>query len=135
MKDGMVIATLFGTNPFTKYHGNPVFSEAPRFSITFYDMPYIDNTRFTTGSRLAVILEKFISPADYAPFLEQITEPTLRQDYLDLSASKPRILRMAVLRLVLFPEGYLGLRDRPYLEEVIQQITKGPSTEKKKVSQ
>lgn len=124
--DGKVTATFHPLKPRSGRRAvNPIFSVDPTFSISFFDMPYIDNSRFTSGSRLAVVMEKFISPYDYGPFLDQISDPSLRQDYRDLTSIEPHILRIAVLRLVLFPEGYLGLRDRPYLEEVIQKITKG----------
>ncbi len=120
LRDGMVLATFVDTNR-PKTNGNPVQQEDPKFSITFYDMPYIDNTRYASGKRLAVVLEKYLSPAGYKPFLFEIDDLTLKKDYSDLP---PQLLRQATIRLILFPEDYLGLRDRPYMEEVIQQITK-----------
>ena len=125
LKDGMIMATFVDTKK-PRADRNPVQHEDPRFSVTFYDMPYIDNTRYASGKRLTVVLEKYLSPAGYKPFLSEIKNPTLRKDYGEL---EPRLLRQATIRLILFPENYLGLHDRPYLEEVIQKITKGEPKE------
>ncbi len=63
------------------------------FSVGFFDLPMIDNTRLATGQRLAVTLTNFS-----------------RKD------------RTATLLVVCFPGEYASLKDRPYYDEVVQQL-------------
>ena len=63
------------------------------FSVGFYDLPMIDNTRLATGQRCAVTLTNFS-----------------RKD------------RTADLSVVCFPGEYASLKDRPYYDEVVRQL-------------
>lgn len=63
------------------------------FSVGFYDLPMIDNTRLSTGQRCAVTLANFS-----------------RKD------------RHADLAVVCFPGEYASLKDRPYYDEVVRQL-------------
>ena len=94
----------------------------PSFSVGFYESPYLDNTRFSSEARLAVVLEKFISPKRYARFLSRIEDRSLQDGYLRYKTDLPEDCEYAAIRVLLFPEGYMGLRDRPYVEEVLLKL-------------
>jgi hypothetical protein len=96
--------------------------DPPKFSVGFYEAPYLDNTRLSSDVRLAVVLEKFDSPKRYFMFLDQIKDGPLREDYLRYKEDLSEDCEYAALRLILFPEGYMGLRDRPYVEEVLLKL-------------
>lgn len=63
------------------------------FSVGFYDLPMIDNTRLATGQRCAITLVNFS-----------------RKD------------KTANLAVVCFPGEYASLKDRPYYDEVVRQL-------------
>ncbi|VAW42470.1 hypothetical protein MNBD_DELTA03-1111 [hydrothermal vent metagenome] len=95
----------------------------PSFTVSFYDMPYIDNAHLSSNVRLSIVLEQYISPRRFKPFLNQIVDhgiaDTVRRS---LENGRDSNCDQAVIRLIQFPEGYMGLRDRPYLEEVYRRI-------------
>ena len=101
--------------------GVPGFKVPPEFEVSFYDMPYIDNSRLSSAARVAVVLEKYISPTGYKRFLDDIEDKGLQEDYRQL-IRRADICDRAVVQVIRFPENYLGLRDRPYLEEVLSRI-------------
>lgn len=63
------------------------------FSVSYFDMPFMDNTRLYDGSRFA-IMPKFIDPASHS----------------------------AELELISFKEEFMSLRDRPYFEQMLKTI-------------
>ena len=65
-----------------------------RFKLTYGSLPFIDNTKLFDGTRFAVTLD-------------QINE----------SAPKS-----AVIKIIFFPESYMSSRDRPYMDEMINQL-------------
>jgi hypothetical protein len=98
------------------------------FTVTFFDMPNIENFSLPSGMRLAVILEKYVSPDEYASFVDLLSR-SLRDDHeAYLADEKMRSCREAYLRVVQFPEGYLGLRDRPFIEKLIKRTFHEPDT-------
>jgi hypothetical protein len=103
-------------------------NEPPSFSVGFYESPYLDNTRFSSDARLAVVLEKFIAPKQYARFLTRIESGSLRDDYLRYQEDLPEGCEYAAVRVLLFPEGYMGLRDRPYVEEILLKMREQPDS-------
>jgi hypothetical protein len=93
--------------------------KAPSFIITFYDMPYIDNSVIDKDMRVGVILTKYVSTKDLDNFRDRI-DKRLIKDYEDLKASG--IVKYAEIRLIKFPAKYTGHRDRPYLQEILQDL-------------
>ena len=68
-------------------------SKPLEFAVSFYDMPFMDNTKLMNGSRFAFILKN-----------------------LDLKT------KTAVIQVIFFPEKYMSLRDRPYFEEMLSKV-------------
>ncbi|MFW8600447.1 hypothetical protein ACOHYD_03075 [Desulfobacterota bacterium M19] len=94
------------------------------FAINSYDMPYIDNTHLSSNVRLAIVLEQYISPRRFLPFVDQITDRWVADEVRRASRTKQDSnCNQAVIRLIQFPAGYMGLRDRPYLEDVYRRIS------------
>lgn len=94
------------------------------FAINSYDMPYIDNTHLSSNVRLAIVLEQYISPRRFRPFIDQIADQGVADEVRRAGSSKQDgNCNQAVIRLIQFPAGYMGLRDRPYLEDVYRRIS------------
>lgn len=95
--------------------------KAPSFIITFYDMPYIDNSVIDKDMRVGVVLTKYVATKDLDIFRDRL-DKRLIKDYEDLKAGG--IVKYAELRLIKFPAKYIGHRDRPYLQEILQDLIK-----------
>ncbi|HNQ66380.1 MAG TPA: hypothetical protein PK842_08775 [Smithella sp.] len=93
--------------------------KAPSFIITFYDMPYIDNSVLDKDMRVGVVLTKYATTREIDLFRDRIDRRLLK-DYEDLKAGG--IAKYAELRLIKFPAKYTGHRDRPYLQEILQNL-------------
>jgi hypothetical protein len=93
--------------------------KAPSFQITFYDLPYIDNSVIDKDVRVGVVLSKYVSTRDLDLFRDRI-DKKLTKDYQDLKDGG--ITRYAELRIIKFPAQYVGHRDRPYLQEIMQDL-------------
>ncbi len=93
--------------------------KAPSFIITFYDLPYIDNSVLDKDMRIGVVLTKLVVTSDLDLFRNQL-DAKLVQDYEELKASG--IAKYAEIRLIKFPAKYTGHRDRPYLQEILQDL-------------
>lgn len=65
-----------------------------RFKLTYGSLPFIDNTKLFDGTRFAVTLEQF-------------NEGTPKS---------------ADIKIIFFPESYMSSRDRPYMDEMINQL-------------
>ena len=90
------------------------------FQVTFFDMPVLENIRLPTGERLAVTLESYFAPLEYDAFVADIPERAVRLDYRSiLDDPALRHCRKATLSLLTFPDGYIGPRDRPYIQNLI----------------
>ncbi len=101
--------------------------KAPSFIITFYDMPYIDNSVIDKDMRVGVVLTKYATTKDLDLFRDRI-DKRLIKDYEDLQAGG--ITKYAELRLIKFPAKYTGHRDRPYLQEILQDLVEEKKTKK-----
>lgn len=66
------------------------------FEVSYFDTPYLDNTRLFDNSRFALVLERVDREAQYA----------------DLNA-------------LIFTEEFMSLRDRPYFEEMLRKMRGG----------
>jgi hypothetical protein len=102
--------------------------KAPSFIITFYDMPYIDNSVIDKDMRVGVVLTKYATTKDLELFRDRI-DRRLIKDYEDLKSGG--IAKYAELRLIKFPAKYTGHRDRPYLQEILQDLIAEEKTKKK----
>ncbi len=100
--------------------------KAPDFVISFYDLPYIDNTVLDKDMRIGVILTKYCNIEDLARYRTRLDAKTIRE-YEELKAGG--ISRYAELRLIKFPAQYTGYRDRPYLQEVLQDLVEEGSSQ------
>jgi hypothetical protein len=93
--------------------------KAPSFIVTFYDMPYIDNSVIDKDMRIGVVLTKYVTTKDLDMFRDRL-DKRLIKDYEDLKAGG--IVKYAEIRLIKFPAKYTGHRDRPYLQEILQDL-------------
>lgn len=101
--------------------------KAPSFIVTFYDMPYIDNSVIDKDMRVGAVLTKYATTNDLELFRDRI-DKRLIKDYEDLKAGG--ITKYAELRLIKFPAKYTGHRDRPYLQEILQDLVEEKKTKK-----
>jgi hypothetical protein len=81
-------------------HAYSVYDEPMTFHASFFDMPYTDNTRLFNGRRFALTLDKLVIPRD----------------------PNAATARLGVL---VFPEEFMTLRDRPFFEEMLQRLNAG----------
>ncbi len=101
--------------------------KAPAFQITFYDLPYIDNSVIDKDVRVGVVLTKYVSTRDLDLFRARLDKKLLK-DYEDLRDGG--VAQYAELRIIRFPAEYVGHRDRPYLQEIMQDLKGEERTEK-----
>lgn len=115
LDDGKVEITL----EYQKTKASDQGFKAPSFVITFYDMPYIDNSIIDKDMRVGVVLTKYATTKDLELFRDRI-DRRLIKDYEDLKSGG--IAKYAELRLIKFPAKYTGHRDRPYLQDILQNL-------------
>ncbi len=115
ISDGMVDISL----EYTKSKATDQAFKAPSFMITYYDLPYIDNSVLDKDMRVGVLLTKYVSIRDLDLFRDRL-DKRLIKDYQDLKDGG--IMQYAELRIIKFPAKYIGNRDRPYLQEIIQSL-------------
>ena len=115
ISDGMVDILL----EYTKSKSSDQAFKAPSFAITFYDLPYIDNSVLDMDMRVGVLLTKYVSIRDLDMFRDRLDKKLIK-DYQDLKDGG--IEQYAELRIIKFPAKYIGNRDRPYLQEIIQNL-------------
>jgi hypothetical protein len=115
--------------PFEASPEKPFEAITPRqvpLSVTYFDMPSLENVRLADGRRVALTLTRSGSSQACGRFSLQMDETT-RKDCADtikvLKASKVLADRggacsWASLSIILIPSDYISMRDRPYLEEL-----------------
>jgi hypothetical protein len=89
-------------------------------SVTFFDMPALENVRLSDGSRLSITLMSSISTRSCRRFMRMMAE-TVQNDcaaLLEQSGDTGRSCSKADLSLTVIPKGFIGMRDRPYLDEL-----------------
>ena len=69
--------------------------------------------------RIALVLTKFFNVQDLDKFRSKLDRRLLR-DYQDMKDGG--IAKYAEVRLIKFPAKYTGHRDRPYLQEILQDL-------------
>ncbi|MFZ5997835.1 MAG: hypothetical protein ACOYW7_10155 [Nitrospirota bacterium] len=77
-----------GATPAESFDFKPI-----EFEVSYYDTPFMNNTRLTDGSRFAFALKN----------------------------SDPKA-KIALLKVVTFPEEFMSLRDRPYFDEMLAKV-------------
>lgn len=70
------------------------------FDLTYYDMPFVDNTKLFNATRFSITLNEIVTDKD--------TDD-----------------KAVDIKVIFFPETYMSGRDRPYLEEMLGQLRKG----------
>jgi hypothetical protein len=115
--------------PFKASAGKPFEAIAPRqvpLSVTYFDMPSLENVRLPDGRRVALTLTRSGSSEACGRFSLQMDE-TGRKDCDDairnLKFSKALgdhgvACSWASLSVILIPSDYISMRDRPYLDEL-----------------
>lgn len=115
MADGLVDISL----DYRKSKASDRSFKAPSFQISFYDLPYIDNSVLDMDMRVGVILTKYVAIRDLDLYRDRLDRKLIK-DYQDLKDGG--IMQYAELRIIRFPARYIGNRDRPYLQEIIQNL-------------
>jgi hypothetical protein len=104
---------------YTKSKSSDPSFKAPTFSVSFYDLPYIDNSVIDKEMRVGVILTKYVNTHDLDFFSERLDKKLLK-DYQDLKDGG--ITQLAEMKIIKFPSKYIGNRDRPYLQQIIEDL-------------
>jgi hypothetical protein len=98
-----------------KYNGNKfdvqnsqLIEDPLDFDVSYFSTPYMDNTRLSNGNRFSVI---------YAGCMDR-EGPEFACEFPVPPGRKPQ----AQLQVVVFKEGFLSQRDRPYVDQVIDKI-------------
>ncbi|MBI5197127.1 MAG: hypothetical protein HZA19_00805 [Nitrospirae bacterium] len=69
------------------------YFKTTEFNVSYFDTPFMDNTKLVDGSRFSFVLKNGDSER-----------------------------QMATLEVVTFPEEYMNLRDRPYFDEMLSRL-------------
>ena len=85
----------------------PVRKEPFVFSVSYFDMPYMDNTRLFEGQRFAIVLKSICAEGSIDD---------------QKSCVKPDSSPYAVLQVVTFKEEFMSLRDRPLFEDMLNKL-------------
>ncbi|MEG1832648.1 MAG: hypothetical protein RR101_04400 [Burkholderiaceae bacterium] len=121
--DGTVNISLAHSLAVQATAATPAVTTTPQrvpVSVTHYDMPALENTRLPNGERIALTLTRFLSAQGCERFWTEIDETT-RNDCSPLLAdanNRGRFCNRAEITLTLIPADYIGVRDRPYLNEL-----------------
>ena len=100
-----------------------------RFAVTFYDMPALESVRLPQGERLALTMTRFLSAGICERFYNELDEAT-RTDCEPVMADKydkHRDCSRVDITLTTLPASYIGIRDRPYFNELTSSAKSGLS--------
>jgi hypothetical protein len=115
ISDGVVGLTL----DYRKGSTSESSFKPPSFDLTFYDLPYIDNKVIDKDMRLGVVLSKYFEIGDLDRFRDRLD----RHDIKDIEDLKEDgISHYAEFCVIRFPAKYIGNRDRPYIQDIIQAL-------------
>jgi len=98
-----------------------------RFAVTFYDMPVLESVRLPSGERIALTMTRFLSARTCERFWGELDEST-RTDCDPVLAelnNHQRDCSRADITLTTIPAEYIGVRDRPYLNELTSPARNG----------
>jgi hypothetical protein len=88
--------------------------------VTYFDMPALENVRLPDGTRMSLTLTRSASARSCARFQAQMDE-SARKNCDPLPDAAPQgegICNWAYLSITLIPKEFIGMRDRPYLNEL-----------------
>jgi hypothetical protein len=86
------------------------------FTVTYYDMPMLENFPLRTGQRVAFVFTHYISRT-YCQYFESELDPVSRQFCGDVSGADG-ICAIGSFSTVVLPRNFLGLRERPYQNDL-----------------
>jgi hypothetical protein len=132
--DGSVTLTLIvpveDARQLAAFHDKKPFEAAtPRqvpLTVTYFDMPSLENVRVSDGQRVALTLTRSGSSQACRRFSTQMDE-SARQDCTDtidllknakVFGDHRGACSWATLSIVKIPPDYISMRDRPYLDEL-----------------
>jgi hypothetical protein len=92
-------------------------TESLRLRVTFYDMPSLENVVLPNGERVAFTLSRYLSTDVCREFKEELDDVT-RSDCQNPDYEK-RVCDMAWIRVIVLPKQFIGVRDRPYFNDLI----------------
>ena len=101
----------------------PPSREVP-ITVTFFDMPTLENVRLADGRRVALTLMRSASTRTCERFSLQMDE-TARLDcnpQPDDDRKRPGVCVWTEVWITLIPKDYIGMRDRPYLSELYSPL-------------
>jgi hypothetical protein len=104
---------------YTRTKSSDPSFKAPSFAITFYDLPYIDNSVLDADMRIGIILTKYVYIRDLDTFSDRLDKKLLK-DYQDFKDGG--IAQYAELKIIKFPAKYIGNRDKPYLGQILDEL-------------
>jgi hypothetical protein len=87
-------------------------------SVTFFDMPALENLRLNNGARVAFSLYQFISKRDCDMF-EDILDGPAQENCAYLRQSPRQDCALAQFRMVILGQKFLGIHDRPYVNDLV----------------
>jgi hypothetical protein len=70
-----------------------------KFDLNYYDMPFIDNTKLFNNTRFAITFKGILT------------------DETEIERGNA-----VKIKVIFLPESYMSSRDRPYLEEMLEQL-------------
>lgn len=75
------------------------------FNLDLYDLPFTDNTKLSNDTRFALMLDEL--------------------GWQDTDGDGTMEDRAARIKIIFFPESYMSSRDRPFLDEMLEQLKHG----------
>ncbi len=98
---------------------SPPRREVP-LTVTYFDMPTLENVRLPDRSRLAITLTRSGSTQScqrFSPWMDKTTQEDCKA-HLETAPTNVGACSWAVLSITVIPKDYIGMRDRPYLSEL-----------------
>ena len=108
--DGTLLLQLYSNNDNS-------FTTSKGISVSFFDMPALESMPLPDGQRVAFSLTSFQTRADCQRFPEAMDGASTRY-CADLWAADD-VCAMATARRVILPADFLGLRERPYQNDLL----------------
>jgi len=106
----------------------PVKKEPFVFSVSYFDMPYIDNTRLFEGDRFAIVLKAVCKgySIDVEEECAAVQQKSVQPDNLKVQINTKKVsYPFAIFQVITFKEEFMSLRDRPLFEEMLNKVQTG----------
>ena len=121
-KHAIKVETMKIESPYVKvsvslheyqWKGTPAFIQVDQepfvFHVSYFDLPYMDNTRLFHGERFAIVLKAICEKGSKER--EEECKGDMSPDY-----------SYAIFQVVTFREEFMSLRDRPLFEEMLKKM-------------